>query len=300
MAGETAPEAEVAPTKEEQEEAQAFSAGFEDGAAAPAAATTEGQAATTEAAPGTETPAEEVVEYVQVSKKDFERILAAADKTEAHAGQFDKVFGTVGNMQQLINRLQAATPAGEAVEATEEDVAELAADFPELAGQIRGVLNKVLKRTNAKGTAEAATPAIDAETVDFIKKRRLLQEMEHEHQLLELDELHPGWRDVVGKPGDAETPFRKWLATQPEKYQNMVNASESATITKGAIDKFEAAQAAAAKPAAQPSPKPTTPDPIAIRKDRIEAAVTPKGTGVAPPKKPLTEEDHFQAGFASG
>jgi len=35
--------------------------------------------------------------------------MASAAKTDAHEGQFSKVFGTVGNLQQVIAKLQTAT-----------------------------------------------------------------------------------------------------------------------------------------------------------------------------------------------
>ena len=283
------PEEEM--TEEQQE--QAFTAAFEDGAPA----TTQQPVVATEAQPETpaETPVEEeVVEYVQVSKKDLDRLMAAAEKVDTIDTQFNKVFGTIGNVKnELLNRLQQTAPAGASIELTDEDFAELKEDFPELAGHTRTALERILKRLNVKGTGEA-TQAIDPE-----KLKPLVDERTHALQLEELDDMHPGWRDIVGKPGDAENPFRKWLATQPKEYQDKISNTQSAAITKRAIDKFEAAQKAAEKPAAQPNPKPPSPQ-TAIRKDRIEAAVQPRGTGVAPLKKPLTEEDHFQAGFQSG
>ncbi len=64
--------------------------------------------------------------------------------------QLSKAFGTMGNMQQLINQVRSQTPAGAVVEITDEDFAELKEDFPELAGHTRAALERILKRANVK------------------------------------------------------------------------------------------------------------------------------------------------------
>lgn len=287
MAEKAEPEVvEQTETKEEETGAAALAAGFDP--ATPPVVTTEAPAE-----PVAEQPVPE--EYVQITKKDLDRLIAAADKTEAHAAQFDKVFGTVGNMQQVVNRLQAATPAGEAVEASEEDIAELAADFPDLAGQIRTTLNRVLKRVNAKGTGEEpATLKAPTADVDPDKLRPVVSAETHRLQLEELDDLHPGWRDIVGKPDEADKPFRKWMATQPQEYQDKINNTQSAAITSRAIDKFRAAEKAAVKPAAvQPA------RPAEARRAAIQAAVQPRGTGTKPGPHTPTPEENLNAGFNS-
>lgn len=286
------PEEEM--TEEQQQET--FAAAFEDGAPG----TTQQPVVATEAQPDTpaETPVEEV-EYVQLPKKDYERMMAATAAAETMEAQFNKVFGTIGNVKnELLQKLQASAPAGAAVEITDDDFAELKEDFPELAGHTRAALERILKRVGVKGTGEA-TQTFDPKTLEPVVDART-----HALQLEELDDMRPGWRDIVGdpktKPEDAAKPFRVWLAAQPKEYQDKISNTQSAAITARAIDKFEADQKKAAeKPTAQSDPKPASPQ-TAIRKDRIEAAVAPRGTGVAPAKKPLTEEDHFQAGFSGG
>jgi hypothetical protein len=251
-----------------------------------------------EAAPQPETepkpaaPEAEEPEYVQVTKKDFERLIASANETDKLKQQLPKVFGTMGNLQQVVTRLQTATPAGELVEMSEEDAAEMTAEFPELAGMLRAAVNRVLKRQKVKGTGEPEEAKPATATVD---RDEILKEVKQGRVQLELDaldDLHPDWRTIVGKLGD-ENEFRTWLANQPKEYQDRINSTQSAAITSRAIDKFKAAKEAAAKLTAQPQ------KPGAARTDRIRDAVQPKGTGgTAPGPTSKSAEDYFAEGFS--
>lgn len=272
----------------EEQAAAAFAEGFDSETPQPQAATPPAGAAPAEAQPVQEPPPEP--EYVQITRDERDRLIAVADKTANIEAQLSKAFGTMGNMQQLINQVRSQTPAGAAVEINDEDFAELKADFPELAGHTKAALERILKRANVKGTGESATPAIDPEAV-----RKTAAEVVHAQGLDDLNDLHPGWQDIVGKPEDAENPYRKWLATQPEKYQELIRTTYSATITARSIDRFKAAQAA--RSAARPQ---TPANPAAARRAVVEAAVQPRGNGGKPPAPHTpTPEENFAAGFNS-
>lgn len=303
---------------EEQTAEQAFDAGFDEDTpvGVPEAKTAEadGEAQPkqeTEPKPGEGAAAEEP-EYVQLTKADFARLIGSANETDKLKQQMSQVFGTTGNLQQIVKRLQAETPAGFPVEMTLEDFPELSQDFGELAGQTVAGFNRFLKRLKVKGTAEPeeVKPATQTPTVD---RESIIKELKQERIKLEieaLNDLHPDWRVIVGQnivdgkvvlgdDGNAvldpNSEFRKWLATQPENYQATINSTSSASITSRAIDKFKAAKAAA-KPFAQPAPKPKD----AARTDRIRENVQPRGTGGAAPG-PTTKsaQDHFDEGYAS-
>ena len=285
---------EVAEQTEEQA-AASFAAGFsEDAPQAPAA--TPPPAAATEAQPVQEDPPAETPpepKYVQITEEQLARLVASADETDKIKQQLPKAFGTIGNMQQVITQLRSQTPAGAAVEINDDDFAELKADFPELAGHTRAALERILKRTNLTGTGQPATPAFDPEEV-----RKTASEIVHAQGLDDLNDLHPGWQDIVGKPDDADNDYRKWLATQPETYQNLIRSTYSATITSRSIDRFKAAQAAAKpKPAAARPQTPASPD--AARRDRLREAVQPRGNGTPPAPHTPTPQDHFNEGFNS-
>lgn len=280
---------------EVQDEVSEMSAGFD--AEAPTVTATEPVQPETKEEPKPEpapaAPAAEGPKYVQLTEEQYARLNAAADETAGLKQQMSKAFGTMGNLQQVIGRLQTATPAGASVEISAEDFAELAEDFPELAGHTRKGLEKIFKRLNVRGTGGPAT-------VDSEQLAQAVRSARQQDAFDVLDDLHPGWRDIVGRAEDADNAFRKWLATQGQDYQDRINTTQSASITARAIDQFKAAtQVPAVKPAAQPQP--STPAPkIAARKDRFQAAVQPRGAGGPPSPSSSNADDEFQAGFATG
>ncbi len=237
--------------------------------------------AETKVAPKTEAKAPK---YVQITQEQFDSLQAAATKTTAIEGQLSKVFGTMGDMQQIVKKLQSATPAGMSIEIPKDAFAEMERDFPELAAHLRAGLEKSLK--GVRGTADGV--AADPDAVG-----KLVDEKTAKLQIEALEDAHPTWREIVGAVGsdgkhDPENPFRKWLATQPAEYQAKINATNSATVITRAIDKFIAAKAALPKTPATPAPK------VAARNDRIRDAIQPRGDGgqPAPPAK-----DDFAEGF---
>lgn len=233
----------------------------------------------------------EAPKYVQITQEQFDGLQAAASKTVTMETQFSKVFGTLGNMQQVVNKLQAETPRGMTVELPADVVSEMEKDFPELAAHFRSGLEKALKGIRGTGPASAsASPAADPEAV-----QKLVSTIALRHEVEALEDDHPTWREIVGTVDnegrhDPNNEFRKWLATQPAAYQQKINAANSARVIGNAIDKYLASKAA---PAPKPAPK------IAARTDRIRAAIPPRGDGghQAPAN---SADDDFRAGFATG
>ncbi len=242
----------------------------------------------------TDTPAPAAPpEYIQITKSDWESVKSAADKTAGIEGQLAKVFGTVGNVKQIVDQLKAATPAGVAVELPADLLSEMEQEYPEFAKQLEGVLKKAFK--GIRGTGTAAAPDTEARDKDWNAR---LKELSLEYQREALDDVHADWREIIGV-SDAgpipDTAFRKWLATQPTDYQAKINNTNSSAVLSRAIDKF---QAATATPPPPPPPKPPAPKNTA-QSDRFRNAVQPKGDGGQPgPTK--TDDDAFNEGFRSG
>lgn len=267
-ATETAPQAQPVETKTDKADADV--APPAEGASAPAPAVQD-------------PPAEE---HVQLTKAQYDRLMAAAEKSDGFEAKFDKLFGSVGGVQQIVKDLQAATPKGLTVEIPEDAVAEMAVDYPELAGHFRKALEKALK--GVKGTssdAPAAAVKADPEEISRIVKADFQR-----NQALALEDEHPGWRQIVGvvdQDGkyDAKQPFRVWLASQPAAYQARINGTDSASVIAKAIDRFKADTAK--KPAATPHAN--------VRKDRIKDAVQPRGAGGVAPGTGTTEDDGFNS-----
>jgi hypothetical protein len=231
-------------------------------------------------------------EYVQLTKEEHAILTAAAAKTAGFEAQLSKAFGTIGNMQQIVNKLQSQTPSGEKVEVPKVAFAKLRESFPEVADLLEGDMAEALKGLRGTGPENAPGPVVDQEAINAAAKSITTQ-----LQIEALEDNHPNWRAIVGVDDegkhDPNNPFRKWLAAQPAEYQTKINETHSAIVISNAIGKFQASTKAAETPSAQPAPK------VAARKDRIQAAVQPKGDGGQPPP-PKTADDDFAEGFRTG
>jgi hypothetical protein len=243
--------------------------------------------------PAPETPA--APEYVQITKEELQGLKAGAAAVEelraTLASQNDKTFGKIGGLERLVKELQSTTPAGEAVELSEEDMAEFAQEYPELANMQRAVLNKALGKIRLRGTGTAE--GIAPEKLDELVTQRLqpaLQEVNTQVERLVESRLlakdHPDWREVVdaGNP-ESKNAYRTWLATQPAAYQSQVNTSTDSGVIGESITKFKASVKTQAA--------------INQRQSRIDAAVTPRGVGGNSASTP-SDDDEFNAGFTSG
>ena len=202
--------------------------------------------------------------------------------------KFDETFGRLGSVQDTIKKIQAETPAGQGVTLTRDDFPTLVKEFgPELADSILEGLNKKLGQAKVAGTATATEPK-PAESPATTKPGSVRSEAADEMSALRED-----WGQIIGLSGPngeppPNTPFRQWLATQPEAYRQKIESTESPLILNAAITKFE--KATAVPPEVKPNK--TEPD----RRARKEAAVQPKGAGGSMPTAP-TGQDGFEEGY---
>lgn len=297
MAEETEVKTEETKTDAEQDEA-AFKEGFEEEEKPLAVRQDE---PTEQKVDGEQKPEEPAApKYVQITEEDFQSLKAAAGKVASLEQQQSRVFGTMGNLRQQFDKLSA----GAKVEISDEDFAELAEEFPELAGLTRKAFERVFKKIGVNGaekpaekpTGEAGSAAPDP---DAIKKA--VEEARRADELAALDDAHPGWRELVGGANDAENPFRKWLANQPKEYYDLINNTQSAAITSRAIDRFKASTAPNGAATAKPAAASSKPAEATAREDRLRSAIQPRGAGGAPSGSPQkTPHDEFREGFESG
>lgn len=232
-------------------------------------------------------------EYVQVTAKEWDEIKAAAARTASYDQQFSKIFGTIGNVQKLLNeRKTESAPAAAAprkVEVPEAAFADMARDFPELAKQTREALQAALS-----GITNGAD-------VDFGKIEQKIKEAlvvsQSAREVEALEDIYPEWRKIVGavditkEQPDPENPFRKWLGTKDATYQARVNGTESAAVISRAIRLFQNETKTPAKPAVTPRSD--------ARAERIKAAVQPRGDGAGAASGGKSDDDEFIAGFNS-
>lgn len=172
--------------------------------------------------------------------------------------KFDTAFGQLGGLKQVVERLQNQTPAGQAIQVSDDDFTELKSEFPELAEmQIKG-LNRALARTKGTGS-----------DVDVSQYTKVVEDLKAEARADALDSLNDiieNWEEAVNTP-----EYAAWIAAQPDD----IKALEQS-------DKFRDAKKLlrAYKKAPKPEVKaPEAPAKPSTRQRLLEAAVTPKSSG---------------------
>lgn len=271
----------------------------EGAAAAPAPAAAAPAAAPAPAATPAPPAAPAAPKKVEIDEAELAALRSkAANSDEQIAGiqrNFDKVFGQVGNLKQVVDKLKAETPAGEKVEIDEADFKELAETYPELAKFTLQGLNKALAKM--RGTAGADSEAVDRIVTEKLQAARTEISAQVTTQVTDsvLNGIVPRWREQVNKPA-----FTAWIAAQPEdvkalaQSEDIGDAAEMLRMFRDHQRKPPAspAPAAPAPPAAAPKPHP--------RQRQIAAAVAPRGDGAPAPAAAATEDDDFNAGFKAG
>lgn len=247
-----------------------FDAGFSEDTVTP-----------TEKPETTEAPAEpapQAPKYAQITEEQYQHLLSRATAIDeikaAQEKQFGTAFGKIGGIERLVNQLQAAAPAGQSIEVSEDDFDELRADFPELAAmQVKG-LNKALAKVRGSG------PAVDPEMLEQRIQERLAPEIQRVREEasqkivdLTIRQQHRDWNKVVRSP-----EFAEWLAAKPQAERDAIQYSDDPDVVADHITTFKAAAKAA-----------TT------RAKRFDQAVTPRGTGGHAPAP--DDDDEFNAGF---
>ena len=226
---------------------------------------------------------------VQISRKEWEEIRAAALKIPSYDSQLSRAFGTIGKLKEHVQKLldgQAATApaATRKVEIPKTAFEAMARDFPELAEHNRAALEAALSGLK-----------LDANDIDDGKIEKVMAGLITKKEMEGLEETYPDWRTIVGAPTpesdgpDLGKPYRQWLATKDAEYQAKLNATESPAVIQRSIALFRRETRTAPKPAAE---KPRE----AVRADRIRAAVQPRGDGAAATPG-RSDVDEFEAGF---
>jgi hypothetical protein len=253
-----------------------FAGGFEG-------KTTEKTTAKEKPAPAATPRAEEppAPEYVQITKTEHAEMKAAAARVSSYDQQFAKAFGTIGNMQKTINELRAQTPRDLDVKMPDQAFTKMAKDFPELAELSREEFKAALSNLKAAGNAEPDEEVVTQAVIKLEGK--------------DLEEEYPDWKNIVGavpdiKDADPNNPFRKWLATKDQSYQDRVNSTPRPRTIERAIRRFQ--NETRSKPA-------VTPPRNDARAARIAAAVQPRGDGAGTGTGGKSDDDMFMEGFNS-
>lgn len=262
-------EDEVVVTQTAEQDAAAFDGGFDD--VAPAA-----------------TPAADEPKMTQISEDEYRKLLDGVARIDEIEGALEKQFGTafgkIGGIERVLDQLKSSAPAGGKIELSKEVVADLAAEFPEMAELQYKTLQKLVDVLNTRtpapevGAAQPSAPVVDEAAIEKRVRRAIAEET--------LDTFDENWRETIGLPDDAgkipDTPFRQWLKKQPTEYANRVASTYSATVLTDALSKFKAAQVKAQG-----------------RREVLDAAVEVTGSGGQAPDARSTDDDEFNEGFKS-
>jgi hypothetical protein len=233
------------------------------------------------------------VEYAQITKQDYESLLAKAAKVDelasTHAQAVNSLNGKYGSMKQVIDRLQASAEPGQKIQATIEDFKELVDEgYPDLAEMQMAGINRVLSKLNLRGTGDKPTaPAFDEAKAKEIfgaefktGSEELREQLRYELAKDALTDEHEDWETVIKTP-----EFAKWNkdnsidAKKDRKGIPFADSQDPRFVAK-VISDFKAAQ------------KQT-----ATRQSRLADAVTPKGAGGHGTGQ--TETDAFTDAFNS-
>lgn len=279
MAGEVDEVVDQAP--ETQEDAQAladFNAGFEDAPNEPEQTETPVAEQPTEEPKPEEPPAEQPT-YVHLTQQQYDDLVAGVGVGKEARKQLDQAFGSIGQMKQAMDQLRAQTAPGQPVEITEEDMADLAAEFPEMTVAALKTFQKVASKLRGTGTA------FDPAAIEKVVSERT--------EPIRAEILHSHLDGIVDGDWQAETktePFMAWFNAQGEDIKAKA-ASDSPRDAAAVLRAWVKAKSAPPPPPAKaPAPAPVSP-----RTRQLAAAVNPRSIGGAPTGK--TPEDEFNEGF---
>ena len=184
--------------------------------------------------------------------------------------QIDRLFGTMGDIQQKLSQGQAATKKEEAE--VKQEFSRLHEEYPELAGVLAEDMKAIMATSNKP---------ID---IDGAVNQRLAAEIGAVKEAFELKLLtmqHKDWQEQV-KSND----FSLWLQTLPDTKRTEIEHSPDSAVIVDAVSDFKSWRDKTVKRG----------DSEQRSKKRLEDAIVPIGTSRNPPTT-QSDEDAFVSGF---
>lgn len=223
--------------------------------------------------------------YVQVTEDEWNSLKASAAKVTQIEATLEKsmgtAFGKIGGIERTLKELDS----GAKIEVPDDDIKALNdGGFPELAKAL-GQLKNLRSLPGGGGVA--------ADKIEELVQQRLAPALEQVHtsrvklETRYLTTAHPDWQQI-----DKDPAFSAWTNSLPaEEQQALVKASNEwdAEAISTFMTRFKEHRKAKA-------PAPPAPRASDTRRSRMQAAVTPRGSG-APA---ADSDDEFEAGYQSG
>lgn len=260
-----------------------------------------------------EKPAPEEVK-AEAAPDPIKELTARFEKFEATTS---KLAGHIGGLTRTQQEIQQALAASKAATKTVENAPSQAQVQSALANpkewetlktehpEFSSAMEKLLDHKLATQKAPLANEDIE-KTVDSRLQAQLAAQAKARAD--EISEIHPGWQqdlwalDADGK-GVRTADYEAWTKTMTPEDVSRFENSNSVVYVDRKLDQFYAwskAQAAekAAAAAAQAKEKEPARTNVSTRQKRLEAAVTPRGTG-GHATGGSTDIDEMEAGYSS-
>lgn len=264
----------------EQEEVQddaAFTAGFAEarGDEPPAEVVTEEVQEQQEEPPVVEEQVQNLI--AGLTEAQIKDLFIKAGEVDGLKDRIEKLYGKHGEVNRTLQQLQSREQ-GEAVEITAEDVADIAAEYPELADLQLKALQKIAGKLRTGGATQQ--PQVDIEALRNEIRSEVVSESDRklEERLIRLK--HRDFTETV-----QSQDFTLWMQNnlKPEEQQQLVSSTDADYI----IDQLDAFKSWRDQSAKQNKQK----------QNRLEAAITPKGNTNGP--STINDDDAFASGFNS-
>lgn len=236
--------------------------------------------------------APEPVVAAPVAEDPTKALLDRIEKLEARTRNTEGHIGGLNHQQKVLQEtLQAASKAASKVDdaPTQAQVTEamanpaewesLKGDFPEWASATEKLLEAKISRI------PRAQPAVDPQIVARMEQTfdAKLDAARYEDALDALDATFEGWREYRLTP-----EFKKWQSEQTPEIQQLGDSRKFSDAAK-MLRLYE-------KSKVKPEPAPDPKDQILTRQRRLQAAVTPRGSGGNDTAR-RTELDEMEEGY---
>lgn len=238
--------------------------------------------------PVDESPAVEATPVVEVKPDPLQELAARFEQLEQRTRKAESHIGGLNENQRLIRdtleaskaqKVEAAPTQNQVQDAIESPAEwdELKAEFPEWASGMEKYMDARLKKAPAVDVDSITTRITAAEQRALAAEARA-EKIEQSSAKRELSRLVPDWQDRN------TTEFFGWLNQQTDEVKSLASSWEPEDAAKV----YRLHESSTKKP--EPSKAVNT------RQKRIEAAVTPKGTGGFTPSR--SEIDEMESGYS--
>ena len=206
---------------------------------------------------------------IGLTSEQMRETLSKVGKLEGMSKQIDRLFGTLGDMQQKMTQVQPITKDEKAL--VKQEFSRTREEYPELA---------VILAEDMKDVMASKSP-ID---IDGAVNQRLAEKMGEIQDAFEIKLLnmqHKDWQEQV-----TSTDFSLWLQTLPDQQRKDVLASSDSAVVVDAVSNFKIWKSNTIKRSGNTQ----------RNQKRLEDAIVPKGTAR---NQPVTQsdEDAFVSGF---